>query len=95
MPACLPNWDTLSGWQHPRKPCPSLDAQNGMHFPDGGPSGKRVPESRLRAGQTFRMKHSAETASQNRRSNWDTFSAESRSGKRIPLWSRIPGHAFR
>lgn len=74
MPACPPNWDTLSGWQHPRKPCPKLSAQNGMYFPDGMPSGNRVPESRPRTGQTFRLKRPAETASRNRRSNWDAVS---------------------
>lgn len=55
MPACPPNWDTLSGWQHPRKPCPKLSAQNGMYFPDGMPSGNRVPESRLKLGRSFRF----------------------------------------
>lgn len=55
MLACLPNRDTLSGWQHPRKPCPRLSAQNGMRFPDGMPSGNRVPESRPRTGHAFRL----------------------------------------
>lgn len=55
MPACLPNRDTLSGWQHPRKPCPRLSAQNGTRFPDGMPSGKRIPESRPRTGHAFRL----------------------------------------
>ena len=74
MPACPPNWDTLSGWQHLRKPCPRLSAQNGMRFPDGMPSGNRVPESRPRTGQTFRLKRPAETVSRNRCSNWDAVS---------------------
>lgn len=69
-----------------------------MHFPDGGPSGKRVPESRLRTGQTFRMKHSAETASRNRRSNWDTFSAEVPSGNRVhserQFWDGLSARGF-
>ena len=55
MPVCLPNRDTLSGWQHPRKPCPRLSAQNGIRFPDGVPSGNRVPESRPRTGHAFRL----------------------------------------
>lgn len=55
MPACLPNRDTLSGWQHPRKPCPRLSAQNGMRFPDSMPSGNRVPESRPRTEHAFRL----------------------------------------
>lgn len=55
MPACLPNRDTLSGRKLPRKPCPRLSAQNGMRFPDGMPSGNRVPESRPRTGHAFRL----------------------------------------
>ena len=74
MPACPPNWDTLSGWQHPRKPCPRLSAQNGMRFPDGMPSGNRVPESGLGTGRALRLSPSAETASRNKRSNWDALS---------------------
>ena len=108
MPACPPNWDTLSGWQHPRKPCPKLSAQNGMYFPDGMPSGNRVPESRPRMGQTFRLKRPAETASRNRRSNWDAVSGfllfrkarpilEPKSGTQFPVegcsGKRIPFQA--
>lgn len=52
----------------------TVSAQNGTHFPDGGPGGKRVPESRLRAGQAFRLSPSAETASRNKHSNWDALS---------------------
>ena len=74
MPACPPNWDTLSGWQHPRKPYLRLSAQNGMRLPYGIPSGNRVPESRPRTGHAFRLKRPAETASRNRRSNWDAVS---------------------
>lgn len=101
MPACPPNWDTLSGWQHPRKPCPKLSAQNGMYFPDGMPSGNRVPESRPRTGQTFRLKRPAETASRNRRSNWDAVSGfllfrkarpilEPKSGTQFPVCGGAP-----
>lgn len=85
MPACPPNWDTLSGWQHPRKPCPKLSAQNGMYFPDGMPSGNRVPESGLGTGRAFRLSPSAETASRNKHSNWDALSKRPASGKRIPF----------
>ncbi len=95
MPACLPNRDTLSGWQRQRKPCPRLSAQNGMHFPDGGPSGNRIPESDLRTGQTFRMKRPAETAPRNRGSNWDAVSKQTTSGKRVPLRDLIQEHSFR
>lgn len=93
MPACPPNWDTLSGWQHPRKPCPKLSAQNGMYFPDGMPSGNRVPESRPRTGQTFRLKRPAETASRNRRSNWTRFRfpavPESTSHSGAEIWDAV------
>lgn len=158
MPACLPNRDTLSGWQHPRKPCPRLSAQNGTRFPDGMPSGKRIPESRPRTGHAFRLnaqrklhpgidaqtgihfplRADPETVSHSERQFWDELSArgfsrkrrptlkrnsgtqfpvesrlfrkvypipgadsgthfpfEAPTGKRVPLWSRIPGHAFR
>lgn len=95
MPAYLPNWDTLSGWCARQKPCPRLSAQSGMRFPDGMPSGNRVPESRPRTGHAFRLKRPAETASRNRRSNWDAVSGEGYSGKCVPFPARIPGCAFR
>ena len=80
-----PIWAAFSQRPRQRKVRPSLDAQNGMHFPDGGPGGKRVPESRLRAGQAFRLSPSAETASRNKHSNWDALSKRPASGKRIPF----------
>ena len=95
MPVCLAKRDTLSGWQRPRKPGPRLSAQNGMRFPYGMPSGKRVPESRLRVGQAFQLSPSAETASRNKRSNWDAVSAEIPSGNRVPLRASILGCTFR
>lgn len=136
MPVCLPNRDTLSGWQHPRKPCPRLSAQNGTRFPDGMPSGKRIPESRPRTGHAFRLnaqrklhpgidaqtgihfplRADPETVSHSERQFWDELSArgfsrkrhptlkqnfgtqfpfEAPTGKRVPLWSRIPGRSFR
>ena len=48
--------------------------QSEMRFPDGSPGGKRVPESALRLGRSFRMAHQAETASRNLSSEWDSFS---------------------
>ena len=56
-------WDALSARRAFRKRHPGFDPQNGMHFPDGAPSGNRVPESRLRVGHRFRMAPSAETVS--------------------------------
>ena len=48
--------------------------QTGTRFPDGSPGGKRVPESALRLGRSFRMTHQAESASRNLSSEWDSFS---------------------
>ena len=69
-----PIWAAFSQRPRQRKARPSLDAQNGMHFPDGGPSGKRIPESGLGTGRAFRLSPSAETASRNKRSSWDALS---------------------
>ena len=33
MPACPPNWDTLSRWHVQRKAHPRTKGQNGMHCP--------------------------------------------------------------
>lgn len=49
-------------------------AQSGTRFPNGGPSGKRVPESALRLGRSFRMTPLAETATRNRAVEWDMLS---------------------
>lgn len=48
-------WDMLSQWQLKRKVHPGIRAQNGTRFPNGGPGGKRIPESRLKLGHTFRF----------------------------------------
>lgn len=48
--------------------------QSGARFPNGSPGGKHVPEFTLRLGRSFRMTHQAEVASQNLRSEWDSFS---------------------
>ena len=80
-----PIWAAFSQRPRQRKARPSLDAQNGMHIPDGGPGGKRVPESGLGTGRAFRLSPSAETASRNKRSNWDALSKRPASGKRIPF----------
>ena len=37
-----------------RKVHPGIRAQNGTRFPNGGPSGKRIPEPRLKLGRAFR-----------------------------------------
>ena len=49
-------------------------AQSGTRFPNGGPGGKRVPESALRLGRSFRMMPQAETATRNRAVEWDMLS---------------------
>lgn len=48
--------------------------QTGTRFPNGGPGGKSIPESRLRLGRSFRMAPQAETATRNRAVEWDMLS---------------------
>lgn len=55
----------LSQWQLKRKARPGIRAQNGTRFPNGGPSGKRIPESKLEMGFIFLMTGSAENATRN------------------------------
>ena len=43
-------------------------------IPNGGPGGKRVPESALRLGRSFRMAPQAETTTRNRAVEWDMLS---------------------
>lgn len=43
-------------------------------IPNGSPGGKRVPESVLRLGRSFRMAPQAETTTRNRAVEWDTLS---------------------
>ena len=52
----------------------ALATQTGTRFPDGSPGGKRVPESALRLGRSFRMAPQAETATRNRAVEWDMLS---------------------
>ena len=48
--------------------------QGGTRFPNGGPGGKRIPESALRLGRSFRMVSQTETATRNRAVEWDMLS---------------------
>ena len=57
--------------------------QAGTYFPNGSPGGKRVPESALRLGRSFRMAPQAESASRNLASNWDTLSASPAASKNL------------
>ncbi len=52
----------------------ALATQTGTCFPNGGPGGKRVPESALRLGRSFRMAPQAETATRNPAVEWDMLS---------------------
>ena len=52
----------------------ALATQTGTRFPNGGPGGKRVPESALRLGRSFRMAPQAETATRNPAVEWDMLS---------------------
>ena len=45
--------DALSQWRSKRKAHPGISARNGIHFPDGGLSGKYDPEFALRTGHAF------------------------------------------
>lgn len=95
MLACLPNRDTLSGWQHPRKPCPRLSAQNGMRFPDGMPSGNCIPESMLRMGRNFQVNDNRKAHPILSIDSGLQFPVEGCSGKCVPFQARIPGCTFR
>ena len=48
--------------------------QGGTRFPNGSPGGKRVPESALRLGRSFRMAPQTETTTRNRAVEWDMLS---------------------
>ena len=48
--------------------------QSGTRFPNDCPGGKRIPESALRLGRSFRMTPQAETATRNRPVEWDMLS---------------------
>lgn len=63
-------WDALSQWQPRRKVHPGIRAQNGTRFPSGGPSGKRIPESRLKLGNTFRFTCRLEKPVRSPSQNW-------------------------
>ena len=63
-------WDMLSQWQLKRKVHPGIRAQNGTRFPNGGPSGKRILESRLKLGHTFRFTCRLEKPARSPSQNW-------------------------
>ena len=48
--------------------------QGGTRFPNGGPGGKRIPESALRLGRSFRIVSQTETATRNRAVEWGMLS---------------------
>lgn len=52
----------------------AASTQAGTRFPNGSPGGKRIPESALRLGRSFRMMPQAETATRNRAVEWDMLS---------------------
>ena len=66
--------DTVSASASIGKAHPVLDIDNGMGFPFEVYSGKRVPESALRLGRSFRMAPQAETTTRNRAVEWDMLS---------------------
>lgn len=77
-------WDTVSQTAPFRKPHPTIQANSGMQFPDGGSWGNCIPLRNAKTGWAFRLRSLAETASRNRRSDWDVFSRSSPSGKLRP-----------
>ena len=58
----------ISGYSMPGR------IQSGTHFPNVRRFGKCVPESRHGMGRTFRLRGSAENASQYSAEKWDTVS---------------------
>lgn len=64
----------ISRWGLSGKLRPTLKRQNGMRFPVEVSSGKCIPESTLRTGQSFPSRAVPEAEPQNPRSNWDAFS---------------------
>lgn len=76
--------DTVSQTAPFRKPHPTIQANSGMQFPDGGSWGNCIPLRNAKTGWAFRLRSLAETASRNRRSDWDVFSRSSPSGKLRP-----------
>ena len=49
---------------------PGIRAQNGTRFPNGGPSGKFIPESRLKLGRAFRSISSTPKPARSPFQNW-------------------------
>ena len=76
--------DTVSQTAPFRKPHPTIQANSGMQFPDGGSWGNCIPLRNAKTRWAFRLRSLAETASRNRRSDWDVFSRSSPSGKLRP-----------
>lgn len=76
--------DTFSQTAPFRKPHPTIQANSGMQFPDGGSWGNCIPLRNAKTGWAFRLRSLTETASRNRHSDWDVFSRSSPSGKLRP-----------
>ena len=73
--------DTVSQTAPFRKPHPTIQANSGMQFPDGGSWGNCIPLRNAKTGRAFRLRSLAEAASRNRHSDWDVFSRSSPSGE--------------
>lgn len=57
--------DTVSQTAPFRKPHPTIQANSGMQFPDGGSWGNCIPLRNAKTGWAFRLRSLAETASRN------------------------------
>lgn len=86
--------DTVSQTAPFRKPHPTIQANSGMQFPDGGSWGNCIPLRNAKTGWAFRLRSLAETASRNRRSDWDVFSRSSLCEKLYPTLRDKTGTRF-
>lgn len=77
-------WAVVSQTGLLRKLYPTTQANSGPQFPDGASWGNCVPLWSARTGWAFRLRSIAESASRNRRSDWDAISRSSPSGKLHP-----------
>lgn len=74
MRICEANTRILRAMLQPYADAMPIGLQPAMPRINVAPGGKSIPEFRFRLGCGFRMTFQAETASRNRRSEWDSFS---------------------
>lgn len=74
--------DTVSQTAPFRKPHPTIQANSGMQFPDGGSWGNCIPLRNAKTGRAFRLRSLAETAARNLRPKRDAVSPRTESAAR-------------